>query len=50
MSIEYLVEGNRHRHWIDAHPTADLIDLHKEGRTMEGCFGDAGTQGTTDDY
>ena len=36
MSIEYLVEGNRHRHWIDAHPTADLIDLHKEGRTMEG--------------
>ena len=31
-----LVEGNRHRHWIDANPTADLIDLHKEGRTMEG--------------
>jgi hypothetical protein len=31
-----LVEGNRHRHWIDAHPTADLVDLHKEGRTVEG--------------
>jgi hypothetical protein len=31
-----LVEANRHRHWINGHPTADLIDLHKEGRTMEG--------------
>ena len=31
-----LVEANRHRHWINGHPTADLIDLHEEGRTMEG--------------
>ena len=31
-----LVEGNRHRHWINGHPTADLIDLHEEGRKMEG--------------
>ena len=25
-----LVEGNRHRHWINGHPTADLIDLHED--------------------
>ena len=31
-----LVEGNHHRHWIDGHPTADLIDLDKEGRSFEG--------------
>ena len=31
-----LVEGNRHRHWINGHPTADLIDLHESGRKMEG--------------
>ena len=31
-----LVEANRHRHWINGHPTADLIDLDEEGRSMEG--------------
>jgi arylsulfatase A-like enzyme len=31
-----LVEANRHRHWINGHPTADLIDLDEKGRLMEG--------------
>ncbi len=31
-----LVEGNRHRHWIDGHPTADLIDFDETGRALEG--------------
>jgi hypothetical protein len=31
-----LVEGNHHRHWIDGHPTADLIDLDEKGRALEG--------------
>lgn len=31
-----LVEGNHHRHWIDGHPTADLIDLDDAGRSLEG--------------
>jgi choline-sulfatase len=31
-----LVEGNHHRHWIDGHPTADLIDLDEKGRVLEG--------------
>ncbi len=31
-----LVEGNRHRHWIDGHPTVDVIDLDKKGRQLEG--------------
>ena len=31
-----LVEANHHRHWINGHPTADLIDLDEEGRAMEG--------------
>jgi choline-sulfatase len=31
-----LVEGNRHQHWIDGHPTADLIDLDPKGRVLEG--------------
>ena len=31
-----LVEGNRHRHWIDGHPTVDVIDLDEEGRAPEG--------------
>jgi len=31
-----LVEANHHRHWINGHPTADLIDLDKKGRSMEG--------------
>ncbi|QDT10367.1 sulfatase-like hydrolase/transferase [Planctomycetes bacterium K23_9] len=31
-----LVQGNHHQHWIDGHPTADLIDLDPEGRTLEG--------------
>lgn len=31
-----LVRGNRHQHWIDGHPTADLIDLDEDGRALEG--------------
>lgn len=31
-----LVRGNHHQHWIDGHPTADLIDLDENGRTLEG--------------
>jgi len=31
-----LVEGNHHRHWIDGHPTADLIDFDAKGRALEG--------------
>jgi hypothetical protein len=31
-----LVEGNRHQHWIDGHPTVDVIDLDEKGRKLEG--------------
>lgn len=31
-----LVEGNHHRHWIDGHPTADLLDFDGKGRSLEG--------------
>ena len=31
-----LVRGNHHQHWIDDHPTADLIDLDEKGRSLEG--------------
>ncbi len=31
-----LVEGNHHRHWINGHPTADLIDFDAKGRALEG--------------
>ena len=31
-----LVEGNHHRHWIDGHLTADLVDLDEKGRSLEG--------------
>ncbi|GAA5509747.1 sulfatase-like hydrolase/transferase [Novipirellula caenicola] len=31
-----LVRGNHHQHWIDGHPTADLIDLDEKGRSLEG--------------
>jgi hypothetical protein len=31
-----LVEGNRHRHWVDGHPTGDLIDLDEKGRALDG--------------
>jgi hypothetical protein len=31
-----LVQGNHHQHWIDDHPTADLIDLDENGRVLEG--------------
>lgn len=31
-----LVEGNHHRHWIDGHPTADLVDLDEKGRALGG--------------
>ena len=31
-----LVQGNHHQHWIDGHPTADLIDFDEQGRALEG--------------
>jgi len=31
-----LVRGNHHRHWIDGHPTADLVDLDEDGRSLGG--------------
>lgn len=31
-----LVKGNHHQHWIDGHPTADLLDFDEQGRTLEG--------------
>ena len=31
-----LVRGNHHQHWINGHPTADLIDLDENGRSLEG--------------
>jgi len=31
-----VVRGNHHQHWIDGHPTADLIDLDEKGRALEG--------------
>ena len=31
-----VVEGNHHRHWIDGHPTADLIDFDEKARSLEG--------------
>ncbi len=34
-----LVRGNHHKHWINGHPTADLIDLDKNGRALEGVLG-----------
>ena len=31
-----LLRGNHHQHWIDGHPTVDLIDLDEKGRALEG--------------
>lgn len=31
-----LVRGNHHRHWIDGHPTADLLDFDEQGRSLDG--------------
>ncbi len=31
-----LVRGNHHQHWIDGHPTADLIDFDEKDRALEG--------------
>ena len=31
-----LIEGNHHRHWIDGHPTVDVIDLDTKGRKLDG--------------
>lgn len=31
-----LVRGNHHQHWINDHPTADLIDLDEKDRALEG--------------
>ena len=31
-----LVRGNHHQHWIDNHPTVDVIDLDEKGRKLDG--------------
>lgn len=31
-----LVRGNHHQHWIDGHPTADLIDFDEKDRSLDG--------------
>jgi hypothetical protein len=31
-----VAEGNHYRHWIDGHPTVDVIDLDAKGRKLEG--------------
>ena len=31
-----LAEGNHQRHWIDGHPTVDVIDLDEKGRKLDG--------------
>ncbi|MEM6916026.1 MAG: DUF1080 domain-containing protein, partial [Verrucomicrobiota bacterium] len=31
-----VVKGNHHRHWINGHPTVDLIDFDGAGRALEG--------------
>lgn len=31
-----LVRGNHHQHWIDGHPTADLLDFDEKGRSLDG--------------
>jgi hypothetical protein len=34
-----LVRGNHHQHWIDDHPTVDVIDLDEKRRALEGILG-----------
>ena len=31
-----LVRGNHHQHWINRHPTTDLIDFDEKGRSLDG--------------
>src|SRR5207302_8584416 len=31
-----LVRGNHYQHWVDGHPTVDVIDLDEKGRKLEG--------------
>lgn len=34
-----LVRGNHHQHWIDEHPTVDVIDLDEKNRALAGILG-----------
>lgn len=34
-----LARGNHLQHWIDGHPTVDVIDLDEKGRRLEGVLG-----------
>lgn len=34
-----VVRGNHHQHFIDGHPTGEIIDLDAKGRALEGIFG-----------
>src|SRR5437762_5863491 len=34
-----LVRGNHHQHWIDDHPTVDVIDLDEKNRALDGVLG-----------
>jgi hypothetical protein len=35
-AFRVLVQGNHHEHWIDGHPTVDVIDLDPKGRKLDG--------------
>lgn len=35
-AFRVLVQGNHYQHWIDGHPTVDVIDLDEQGRKLEG--------------
>src|SRR5229473_542336 len=37
--LRVLVKGNHHQHWIDGHPTVDVIDLDEKGRKLKGVLG-----------
>jgi 3-keto-disaccharide hydrolase len=38
-AFRVLVRGNHHQHWIDDHPTVDVIDLDAKNRALEGILG-----------
>ena len=44
-----LAEGNHQRHWIDGHPTVDVIDLDEKGRKLDGVLGGAGPRRAADE-
>ena len=39
LDYRVVVKGNHHKHWINGHKTADLVDLDPKGRALEGVLG-----------